>query len=359
MVTRNGRMGSDRRRFMAAGGAALAFAALPVRRAAAGEDWLADRALRIVVASNPGSGNDTVARLFAGHLRRHLPATDIAVENVGNGGGRVAEKLLYESEPDGLTLAFLRSSMVYRIYDAPQDYPYDLNSFGWLGSLSRERRILLAATGSAIRDLAGLRALERPVRLAVDSVSATAYREALFLNAMLGLRLQPVPGYDAGASNLAVLAGEVDGRIANYETLLPVIEAGGGHPVLQLNGAALPAPYAGVEQLDAQTVDPAYDWLRRLMHAESDLGRFAATGPGVAPERLARLRALFLGVARDPDFAEQALAAGLLVDPLDGDALVAALGRLPRPDADTVARLQAAMSCGLQRAEGAGACAPP
>ena len=349
-----------RRGFLRLGGGAALAALLPYGRprAAAG-DYLAGERLRVVIASDAGSGNDAVARLFTEHLRPLLPDTEITLENIGGGGGRLAEKLLFESPPDGLTIAFLRSSMFYRILYAPQDYPYDLSSFSWLGSLSRERRVLLTTLKSGIVDLESLRAFDGPVRLALDSVSATSYQEALYLNVMLGTRLTPVPGYDGGGRNLAILNGEVEGRIANYESVLPLIEAGAATIALRINGTPLPPPFEGVALLHELPIDPQYDWLRRVMQAEADLGRIVAAAPGVPPERLQRLTELFFAVAGDPDFRAAALGMGLLVEPRDGATLQAGFAELPPRSAETVAKLEAMKACGLRLAEGAAGCAAP
>ncbi len=346
----------SRRAFLSAAGLLGVLSVLPGGARASGS-YLDGETLRIVIASGVGSGNDAVGHFFAKHLAAQLPSTEITVENVGGGAGRLAEKILFDSPPDGLTIVFLRSSMFYRILFAPQDYPYDLSSFSWVGSLSRERRVLLVTTKSGIHDVASLQAFEGPVRLAADSVSSTSYQESLYLNAMLGCRLLPVPGYDAGARDLSILSGEVEARISNYESVLPLIEAGAGTIALQLNGDPLPEPFTATEHLHELPIDPKYDWLLDLMAAESNLGRIVAAAPGVPPERMAALQGYFMAVARDPTFVAQAKEFGLLVDPVGGDALQAQMSALPAANADLVARLEAVKACGLQIAETGKGCA--
>lgn len=351
MVGSMNRRKSDRRGFLAGLGGLAGLPLLSFGRASAAADHLAGERLRIVIASDVGSGNDTVARLFALHAQAHLPATEVTLENIGGGGGRLAEKLLFDSPPDGRTIAFLRSSMFYRIFFAPQDYPYDLTSFSWVGSLNRERRVLLTTLASGIRDLDSLKAFDGPVRQATDSVSATGYQDALYLNAMLGCRILPVPGYDGGGRNLAILNGEVECRIANYESVLPLIQAGAATVCLQLNGGPLPPPFAEVQHFGELPIDPAFEWLRRLMRSESDLGRIVAAAPGVPADRMARLTALFLEIAADPAFLAAAQDIGLAVDPKNGAALLGEFEELPPRSAETVAKLEAVKACGLRLAE--------
>lgn len=342
-----------RRRFLAA--AAVLPLALPAR---ADTDFLAGETLTVLVASAAGSGNDLTARHFAEMLGRRLPRTRVAVQNLGGAGGLLGERAIREADPDGLTVAFLRSVFLYRPWLPlqPGQEVLDPATLAWVGGLSRESRVLVAGAKSGVGSLAELLARQAPFTLAADGTTSTRYFVALLVNALLGARLKPVTGYEGGAGTTALIGGEVDGLFNTFESSLPAIEGAGGRVLLRVGGGHLPAPHDAAPVLDDLAVAEGHRWVLPVIRAEADLGRFVVAPPGVPPERLARLRGLLEAVAADPAFLAGASALGLDVQVTPGDQLQQQLAGLPTPDAAKAAAFQALLACGLARSEGGGAC---
>ncbi len=347
-----GRVIVGRRSFLAGVGGA----ALLARRARADTTYLNGETLRIIVASSPGSGNDATARLFAEHLARLVPRTQVVVENLDRAGGRIAEKTLWEAPPDGRTIAFLRSSIFYRMLQDAADYPYSLQDFTWIGSLSQESRVLVATAASGVADLPALLARDRPLTLAVDTVTSTRYIVALLVNALLGTRLLPIVGYKGAGIELAAVAGEVEGVFNTFESARPVIESAGGQVLLRVGQGRLPAPFDSAPALRDQALNPAHRWVLQLIEAEANLGRFVGAPPATPAAELAVLRGLLESVAADPGFQTAATAIGLDVAVTPGAELTTQIAGIPRPDAATAASFQALLDCGLARAETGGGC---
>src|SRR5947207_4310550 len=91
-------------RFMAL----LALVAFGVPAPAMAEDFYAGKTLRIIVGVEAGGTVDTMARLFASYLRRHIPGNPLVViQNMPSAAGVGATNFVYEkAEPDGLTILF-------------------------------------------------------------------------------------------------------------------------------------------------------------------------------------------------------------------------------------------------------------
>ena len=347
------------RRAFVTGLGALALAPRNLRADAghlAGAGHLSEAGLRILVASAAGSGNDATARLFAKVAATLLPRTDVTVLNVDGAGGRLGEKAIWEAPADGLTVAFLRSSIFYRTLQEPSEYPYALTDFGWVGGLSRESRVLVATARSGVTSLEQLAARAVPFTLAADSTTSTRYLVALLVNALLGTRLKPVTGYDGSGVALAAIAGEVDGVFNTFESSLPVIEGAAGRVLLRVGAGRLPAAHAEAPALEDQAIRAEHRWVLGLVLAEAGLGRFVVAPPDTPAERLEALRALLAAVTADPGFLAEAGALGLDVAVTPGADLERQVAALPRPDAETVARFQALLACGLARAEGGPGC---
>ena len=86
----------------------LALAALSVPQPAAAQDFYAGKTLKIVVGLEAGGTVDAAARLFAPHLRKHIPGhPTIVIQNMPSAAGVGATNFIYEkAEPDGLTILY-------------------------------------------------------------------------------------------------------------------------------------------------------------------------------------------------------------------------------------------------------------
>jgi len=72
----------------------LALAALSVPQPAAAQDFYAGKTLKIVVGLEAGGTVDAAARLFAPHLRKHIPGhPTIVIQNMPSAAGVRPERL--------------------------------------------------------------------------------------------------------------------------------------------------------------------------------------------------------------------------------------------------------------------------
>ncbi len=336
--------------------AGLAGAALLPRIARAGDDFLVGRTLRILIASSIGSGNDSVGRIFARHAQRLLPETEVVVENHEGAGGRLAEKMLWQAEPDGLTICFMRASMTFRVLLDPAGHPYGFGDFTWLGCLSRDRRVLISRTGGGIDSIEALIARDAPSTAAVDNVNSVRFINATALNYLIGTRILPVPGYNGSEAFLSLVSGEVDVLLGTFETEKSLLDSGDAQGLLRLSDAPLPAPYDSLPSLTGLAIPDGKLWLLNLLQLEADLGRLVAAPPGLPPDRSERLRALMRSVVEDPKFVADMAVLGMALDPIIGEEIQARVVGAMSALGGGVGELQAVFDCGLQRAQSGTSC---
>lgn len=85
--------------------------------------------IEMIVPYNPGGSTDTVARIVAQHVYKHLPNNqNIIVNNVAGASGTMGLTRLFESEGDGYTIAMTPSGAlgVQPLYG---DTVYNYDSF--------------------------------------------------------------------------------------------------------------------------------------------------------------------------------------------------------------------------------------
>lgn len=341
------------RRRLLAGLAALS--AVP-GLALAEEDHLKGAHLRFIIPSPVGNGTDIVGRTFARHAQRLLPDTDVTVENMEGASGRIAEKTTWASGPEGLTVLFARGSMTYRVLLDPEGHPYGFGDFTWLGSISRDRWVVVSRRGSGLETIEDLIARDGQVLVAVDNVNAQRFKIATMLNYLTGTRLLPVPGYSSSDGALALIGGEVEVLNGTFETMYSLLEGGEATLLLRTSDFALPAPYDRAPALTNMPLDEEKRWVLRLLQTQSDLGRPVAAAPGLPPERARRLRDHFAQVVADPLFIEELTQGGFAVDPIVGEKAQEQMEDMAKSIAGRIDRLQAVFDCGLQRAETGIAC---
>ncbi len=344
---------SGRRAFLTGG---LALASSLAFRPAQADDFLADATLRILIPNSAGSGQDIAARLFAKHLQARLPLTRISVENHTKANGRVAALMVWQADPDGLTLGFLNSNLLYAEILEAEELPFSMTDFAWLGSLSLDRRVMVVGNHTGVTDVATLMARQAPLLQAADAANSSHYQAGILVNALIGAWIRPVTGYNSSARALALIRGEVDCLLGTWDNMTPVLEAEAGRVLLRLNDCDLPPGFGQVPWLGALELRPGGQAVLDLIDGQSQIGRAVATTPGTPVDRLELLRALFLDVASDATFVEEATANGLLVRPSAGASLAALLTRLLADKPAAAAAFQAALTCGQLRADTGQAC---
>lgn len=345
------RLAASRRAVLGFG---LALALLP-RALRADSGFLAGQTLRVLISTGAGGPGELIGRLFVKYLEARLPDTRISVELLNRANGRLAALTLWEAEPNGLTIGFINSNLLYAQLLGEEALPFDLLRFDWLGSLTQDRRVLVVGERTGLADLAAVRAHEGPLLAASVATTSGHTIDALVLDAVLGLRLQPVPGYSGGQRALALVSGEADCMLGTFFSVYPVLQDGTARLILRLNAAPLPAPYDTVPVM-ADLLRPEHRWVVELIEAQCQLGRGIAAPPGLPADRLLALRALFDSIADDPAFAAEAGTLGVEIDPSPGDSIAATIGRLIGEGASLSNDLQALLACGRLRAESGTAC---
>jgi tripartite-type tricarboxylate transporter receptor subunit TctC len=73
---------------------------------ASGQDFYANKTIRIVVGFSPGGGMDIYARAIGRHLGKNIPGKPtVIVENMPGAGSLIAANYLFkQAKPDGLTI---------------------------------------------------------------------------------------------------------------------------------------------------------------------------------------------------------------------------------------------------------------
>lgn len=180
---------------------------------------LKDRTVNMYVGGGIGGGVDIYARTLAPYLGRHLPGEpNVVVVNMGGSGGVQGVQYLFNvAAKDGTALGTTNSGAVSEPIMGRVKVNYSLAKFHWIGSLARGDTVCGVWHTSSVKSIED--AKSREVILSATGATSGPARASLLLNALLGTRFKPIPGYPGAAMFLAVERGEVEGTCNTLSSL--------------------------------------------------------------------------------------------------------------------------------------------
>lgn len=357
LAGRSGRLSVHRRRFLVSATAACAAGVLSVPRivrAASDYPLLQGKTVTLLVGSEVGGNSDLFARSIGRHFERIVPKLRVEIKNIPQAGGALAGKTLQEGPIDGTMLLTSSTGLLGSQVQGDEGVAYDLSSWNWLGRLATETRILVIGPGADFATLDELRAKSTPSSMSVRSKSSFAYHEAMWLNAMLGLRIKPVPGYKTVEKETALIQGEVMLTVVGYPTDRDMLDQPNVDVVLRLTeGPALPERFAARPLLaDLVAGQPSFAAVAAFMRASTSMQNWMAAPPGTPSGILAEWRRAFASAADSPTYLDEADKLGFAVSLVKGAELQQQIGDLITNIGSLRAQLDAAARCGEALSEG-------
>jgi len=185
---------------------------------AGGPAWSAypEKAVRVIVPSPPGGGNDVMARL-AGQKLAEAWSKQVVVDNRPGAGGAIAFEMAAHAAPDGYTL-LLGSTNLTVLPDLQKVNYHPIKDFVPISLLAKSMNILLvhpSVPAKSAKELIAL-AKSRPGKLNYGTTIATSIHLAAELfKARAGINIVMVPYKGVGPALVDLLAGQVDVAFAN------------------------------------------------------------------------------------------------------------------------------------------------
>lgn len=297
----------------------------PAVRAAAGE-FYAGKTLEIIVPSGAGADSyDTLSRLVARHLGRHLAGTpSVIVENMPGAGGIRAANQLYNVVPhDGTVIGMLDESIYQnQLFKVPA-LKADVTKMNWIGRIISNNAVLFAWHSAAVKTIDDT--YTKP--LIVCSTGSASQLRWTMLKRLLGLKLNLVTGYKGTGDGLVAMErGEVEALSMPW----PVFRVTRADwlrdkkvNILLQTGLDKASDLPNVPRLLDLARNADERQILELFSQPEKVGRSLTAPPGVPAERVAQLRAGFAATLKDPRFVADATQMRIALSPLPGDQLQA------------------------------------
>ena len=261
--------------------------------------------VRIVVGFTAGGSTDVLARLVADELRKEWNQA-VVVENRVGAGGVLAAGEVAKSAPDGHTL-FVQSATHSAIAALKQPVlPFDsIKDFSWITVVASAPNVLVVKTDSPLKQLpayiAAAKAKPGELTYASSAVGGALHFAGETFAYLAGIKLNHIPYKGAGQIVTDLIGGQINGAMASYASLAPMVRA----DKLRLLGITNPTRMAA---------DAGVPTVGEALPGYSSRGWFGFLAPRGTPRTVvARLNDEINRIMKLPDVAEKLAAAGLVV----------------------------------------------
>jgi len=190
--------------------------------------------IRLIAASSPGGGSDTLARFLAAKLTETL-GQQVIVENRAGASGIIGAEILARSAPDGYTLLLSQASLAINP-SMHAKMPYDaLRDFAPICEMVGSGSVLVVHPSVPVKTVRELITFAKanPGRLIMGSPGqgTQPHLAGALFNIMAKTDMPQVQYKGASAAALSLLTGEISVQFSSYATLGEYIKIGKARPL--------------------------------------------------------------------------------------------------------------------------------
>ena len=211
---------------------ALALAAAAVATSsydAAAQDAYPTRPITMVMPYAPGGPGDTITRVFAAAMQKHL-GQQIVVDNTAGASGTIGTAKVARSKPDGYMLLMIHVSHATNMA-MYKNLPYHpVDDFEPIGSATSGPMLIVARNEFPAKDLnefvAYVKANPAKVSLAHAGVGSASHLCGLMMMSALNVQLNELPYKGTGPALTDLMGGQVDILCDQTSGTVPSVKGG-------------------------------------------------------------------------------------------------------------------------------------
>jgi tripartite-type tricarboxylate transporter receptor subunit TctC len=195
---------------------------------AAAQDF-PNRAITMMMPYAPGGPGDTITRLFAGAMQKHL-GQQIVVDNTAGASGSIGTAKVARSKPDGYTLLMIHVSHATNtaMYKNLPYHPVD--DFEPIGRATNGPMVIVARNDFPAKDLnefvSYLKANGPKISLAHAGVGSASHLCGLMMMNALNVKMNEIPYKGTGPALTDLMGGQVDVLCDQTSGTVPPVKGG-------------------------------------------------------------------------------------------------------------------------------------
>lgn len=275
-------------------------------------DFYKGKQVQVVVRTTVGGGYDTLSRLIARHIGRHIPGqpSTVVINMPGAGGLQAANYMGSRAQQDGTVISIIGQGIpIDQALGLNKSLQTDLRKLEWIANMGGSNQVLAVWHTSKTKTLEDAR--RRETLIGTSGTGSISVQLPSIYNNVLGTRLKLVIGYPGGVEiDLAMERGEVEGRGTNpwadYVAAAPRLVKEKLINIIVQVGLAREPDLPSVPTLLEEAKGPENRAIAEFMTKAVAVGRPLATSPNVPADRLAALRQAAKAMVEDAEFKQDA-----------------------------------------------------
>ena len=202
----------------------------------ADSDAFKGKTITFIVATKAGGGYDTMGRLVAKYLEKHLPGSVVIVKNIAGAGQLIGAATIFASPADGLTIGTFNTGLLYSQLTGQLDGKLDLTKMSWIGKASNESRVMMVAANSKIKSVEDFKNPSSPIKISASGKGSAGHFDTAVLAKTLGWNVKIIFGFEGTEGELSLLRGEVDAIFGSRSSLQNYVDQGQARFILEAGG---------------------------------------------------------------------------------------------------------------------------
>jgi tripartite-type tricarboxylate transporter receptor subunit TctC len=187
-----------------------------------------DKPVSLVVPSTPGSTPDVIGRIAAESLTQQL-GRQVVVLNKPGAGTRIGSAAVAAAEPDGYTLLLGSETALTLNPHIVKKMNYQLEQLTPVSSVAAAPELLVvnnAVPANNVQELIALLRAKPGTAAGHGGIGTTTHIALEMFRLMTGIQITQVPYQGGGATQTAIMAGQVPFMFSTTTTILPRVKAG-------------------------------------------------------------------------------------------------------------------------------------
>jgi tripartite-type tricarboxylate transporter receptor subunit TctC len=287
---------------------------------AVASDIFKGKTITYVVATSPGGGYDGYSRLTARYMEKYLPGSTFVVINRPGAGHLIGTNLIYSARPNGQTIGSFNMGVLYSQLVGSKAARFDLAKMSWVGKAAADKRIIMVAAQSPFKSFHDLQKAKNPVPFAVSGVGSAAYTELRLLANVYNLKIKLMSGYSGTEDDLAMMRGEVVGKMGAISGQGDFVRRGRGRFILQVGGTRETGHGNMTYGADIAKT-PEQKAVMKLIASQGQIMRVTAGPPAIRADRLSALRDAYGKAYTDAGLLAAAKKLHYVIGPAVGEAV--------------------------------------
>lgn len=267
-----------------------------------------DKPINMVIAFTAGGSSDVQARIMQKYWDKYSKQPWVFVYKTG-AGGAIGFNEIAKAKPDGYTIGGVNTPHIV-LQPLGQGAQFKPEDFSYIAQVVNDPQVLVVKKGSkytSVKDVVDF-AKQNPGKLKVGIVGTYTGSHIALLDFQdkAGIKVTQVVYKGAADQNAALLGGEIDVMMGNYNDVMRSLD------MMTILGVTTPERYPAIK--DTPTLkEQGYDVV-------SDIRRGFVAPKGIGEAELKYLRDTFKKIAEDPDYIKDMEKAGQPTEYMDGPA---------------------------------------